>query len=252
VINSTTGLVSSDTKILRTSNAGINWTVQAGGSGGRGFDLFFTDSLTGYCPGGSNEMFKTTNGGINWFRLTTGSTSNLYTITFINSSTGYATGERGVILYTTNSGSNWKIQQNVSNNYLYSINFTNSSTGFISGDFGTILKTTNGGLSFIQNNNSFLNKGFELYQNYPNPFNPVTKINYELPASRQGGRITNYVSLKVYDILGNEVANLVNEKKNPGSYEVEFNGSKLSSGIYFVSLSVNGNVIDTKSMVLVK
>ncbi len=65
---------------------------------------------------------------------------------------------------------------------------------------------------------------FRLFQNYPNPFNPTTSIEYRVGSSE-------YVTLKVYDILGREVATLVNEEKQPGSYEVEFDGSNLSSGI---------------------
>jgi len=103
----------------------------------------------------------------------------------------------------------------------------------------------------IYNISSVTPKGFILYQNYPNPFNPVTKINYELPASRQGGRITNYVSLKVYDVLGSEVATLVNEKQTAGIYEVTFDGSETASGIYYYTLSV-GDFKETKRMVLVK
>ena len=101
-------------------------------------------------------------------------------------------------------------------------------------------------------NSSEIPLTYFLDQNYPNPFNPTTKINYELPASRQGGQITNYVSLKVYNVLGNEVKTLVNEKQNAGNHTVEFEGSNFSSGIYFYSLSVNGNIIDTKRMVLLK
>lgn len=92
---------------------------------------------------------------------------------------------------------------------------------------------------------------YSLSQNYPNPFNPKTIINYELSK-------TNFVQLKVYDVLGNEIAVLVNEKKSPGSYKVDFNarlamqGESLSSGIYFYSLSVDGILIDTKRMILLK
>ena len=86
---------------------------------------------------------------------------------------------------------------------------------------------------------------FYLLQNYPNPFNPKTIINYQCS-------MFNFISLKVHDALGNEVAVLVNEKKNPGSYEVEFDGSSYASGIYFYSLYVDGEPIDTKRMVLLK
>jgi Secretion system C-terminal sorting domain len=85
---------------------------------------------------------------------------------------------------------------------------------------------------------------YKLSQNYPNPFNPVTIINYQLT-------VNNFVSLKVYDILGTEVATLVNEEKPAGSYKLEFNASKLSSGVYFYQLKA-GNFVDTKKLVLMK
>ena len=85
---------------------------------------------------------------------------------------------------------------------------------------------------------------FKLYQNYPNPFNPSTTIQYAID-SRQ------FVTLKVYDILGKEVATLVNEEKPAGSYEIDFDAHNLSSGIYFYQLIV-GNYIQTRKMVLLK
>ncbi|KAA0246506.1 MAG: T9SS C-terminal target domain-containing protein [Ignavibacteriae bacterium] len=97
---------------------------------------------------------------------------------------------------------------------------------------------------------------FSLEQNFPNPFNPSTVIGYQLP-------VTGFVSLKIYDVLGNEVATLVNEEKPAGSYEVEFNSHSdggqnlpagrpgLSSGIYLYKLQV-GNFIETKKMLLLK
>ena len=85
---------------------------------------------------------------------------------------------------------------------------------------------------------------FYLCQNYPNPFNPSTKIEYSIPK-------TSFVTLKVYDILGREVATLVNEEKSGGKYEVEFNGNGLSSGIYFYKLQA-GNYTSVKIMILIK
>ena len=94
-----------------------------------------------------------------------------------------------------------------------------------------------------QLSNSVVN-GYELKQNYPNPFNPVTKINYELP-------ITNYVSLKVFDISGKEVSVLVNQVQTQGIYEVSFDASKLTSGIYFYKLETK-SYSATKKMLLLK
>ena len=85
---------------------------------------------------------------------------------------------------------------------------------------------------------------FRLFQNYPNPFNPATKIQYEV-GSKQ------FVSLKVFDVLGNEVADLVNEEKSAGFYTVQFNAGTLAGGIYFLQLRTK-NYADTKKMVLLK
>lgn len=99
---------------------------------------------------------------------------------------------------------------------------------------------------------------FSLSQNYPNPFNPTTKIRFDVktPLSGMGG---TWISLKIYDILSREVATLVNEHLKPGSYEVEWNGTNYSSGVYWYRLSWGdlstnpgqANTV-TKKMVLLK
>jgi hypothetical protein len=100
-------------------------------------------------------------------------------------------------------------------------------------------------LTGIGNNNNFeIPQNYMLNQNYPNPFNPVTKISFAIPKS-------GLVTLKVYDVLGREVASLVNAQKNAGSYLVDFDASILSSGIYFYKLEVNG-FVDTKKMMVIK
>ena len=91
---------------------------------------------------------------------------------------------------------------------------------------------------------------FSLSQNYPNPFNPMTVISYQLPASG-GEAVSSFISLRVYDVLGNEVAILVNEKQNAGSYEVEWNAGNFTSGIYFYKLTT-GDFAETKKMTLIK
>ena len=85
---------------------------------------------------------------------------------------------------------------------------------------------------------------FNLYQNYPNPFNPSTSIRYAISSNQ-------FVKLKVYDVLGNEVATLVDEYKAAGSYEVKFDAAQLSSGIYFYKLHA-GNFVETKKMILLR
>jgi hypothetical protein len=100
-------------------------------------------------------------------------------------------------------------------------------------------------------NNNQAPEEFFLSQNYPNPFNPATKIKYQVPRVISTGGKNLFVSLKVYDVLGNEVSSLVNEEKSAGKYEVEFDAVNLSSGIYFYALKA-GNVRLTKKMILLK
>jgi hypothetical protein len=85
---------------------------------------------------------------------------------------------------------------------------------------------------------------YKLNQNYPNPFNPVTKINYSIPQ-------TNFVTIKVYDILGKEVAILVSEEKPAGIYLINFNAENLSSGVYFYRMTA-GSFTSTKKFILIK
>ncbi len=92
---------------------------------------------------------------------------------------------------------------------------------------------------------------FNLAQNYPNPFNPSTKIKYTIPSVSIGGVGGAKVQLKVHDLLGNEVATLVNDYQPAGSYEIEFNASGMGSGIYFYKLQ-SGSFVETKKMVLLK
>lgn len=92
-------------------------------------------------------------------------------------------------------------------------------------------------------------ENFELFQNYPNPFNPTTKIKFTIPSV--GTRHALSVQLNVYDVLGNEVAVLVNEEKPAGTYEVEFSAKNLPSGIYYYTIKA-GNFTETRKMILLK
>ena len=96
----------------------------------------------------------------------------------------------------------------------------------------------------LSTNIARLNSSFVLSQNYPNPFNPTTNI---------GFRVANFglVTLKIYDVLGKEVATLVNEYKSAGEYKVEFDASVLPSGVYFYQLKA-GSFVETKKMVLLR
>jgi hypothetical protein len=108
---------------------------------------------------------------------------------------------------------------------------------------GNIYELTNPSIG-IQNISSEIPAAFTLKQNYPNPFNPETNIQFALTKSE-------FVSIKVFDILGNEIATLVNEQKQAGTYQVDFKGTALSSGVYFYRMQA-GAFTDIKRMTLLK
>ncbi len=98
--------------------------------------------------------------------------------------------------------------------------------------------------TILPNPSNNLPERYNLYQNYPNPFNPITNISFDVPKDE-------FVSLKIYDILGKEVAVLVNEQIKAGNYKLQFDGSKLSSGTYFYSLETS-SFREVKRMTLIK
>jgi flagellar hook assembly protein FlgD len=93
-------------------------------------------------------------------------------------------------------------------------------------------------------NNEGIATGFSLGQNYPNPFNPVTTLEFQIAKSES-------VQINVYDILGRKLETLINEKLNQGTYELKWDASDYSSGVYYYRLTV-GNFSDTKKMILIK
>jgi len=148
-------------------------------------------------------------------------------------------------LKTTNSGMNW-ISLNLPGNYgLFDMMFINDTTGYLVGERGTILKTITGGEPIgIEKNSNELPNHFILNQNYLNPFNHVTKIQFELPKK-------SFVKLVIFDILGREIANPVNENLTEGIYEINWDASNYSSGVYFYKL-LAGDHEESKKMVLIK
>jgi hypothetical protein len=100
--------------------------------------------------------------------------------------------------------------------------------------------------------NNQLPEMFALYQNYPNPFNPATTIKYSLPHVGTGhAPSVQIVKLVIYDVLGKEVATLVNEQQRPGSYKINFNASELSSGIYLYKLTA-GSFTQSRKMIILR
>ena len=140
------------------------------------------------------------------------------------------------IFFTTFTGGHESLLENWQNMYSWIKNYTNDR------------------ISSLEINK--INLDYNLQNNFPNPFNPTTKIRFTIQTPPRSspllkGRIKEgFVTLKVYDILGNEIETLVNEAKPAGNYEVEFDGSNLSSGIYFYRLCAQDFVKSNKMMLL--
>lgn len=123
--------------------------------------------------------------------------------------------------------------------FVYDSTFSNASVG----SSALVDDISFGPVTAVQSENNLV-KNFALNQNYPNPFNPTTKISYTVPKE-------SFVSLKVYNILGMEVATLVNQRESPGSYNINFNGANLPSGIYLAKLTT-ADYTKTIKMTLLK
>jgi photosystem II stability/assembly factor-like uncharacterized protein len=248
--------------IAKTTNGGDSWTTILNNDYFQ--CMYFYDSLLGW-KSSAFGMKKTTNGGINWVTQTLPSggivqESFIYSFSNVNKDTiwgcgGYVllpNGTRDLLHRTTNGGTNWFNQlPDTSINVGYAFaRFTNKLNGWFYDNFSPKgIHTKVGGdttfLSKINQISNFVPCNFKLYQNYPNPFNPTTNIKYKIEKTAE-------VKIIVFDIRGKEITTLINTKQTSGSYEVRFDGSNFSSGVYFYTLFIDGNRIDTKKAVLIK
>jgi hypothetical protein len=207
--------------------------------------IWFDTPTHGLATGPLN-IITTTNAGATWTGVSGSDSSDVMRgIAGSGSTWWYVRQFNPRIYYSSNSGLNWSIQYASPTNSSYR-NLTksrNSNTYWALEIDGHISKLANPNAVTPVSNE--IPKRFSLEQNYPNPFNPETKIRYSVTKS-------SFISIKVYDILGREVAVPVNAVQSAGIYEVSFDGSSLSTGVYFYRLSANGVVADTKKMMLSK
>jgi len=162
-------------------------------------------------------------------------------------------GARRELIYSLDAGTNWLQITTPDSTAIYDIDFPDSLHGFAVGEEGAILQY----FPPIVNNVKVIAQttldSYRLYQNYPNPFNPETKIAFSIPPNDSGEMSS--VKIIVYDLIGNEVAILIDEELSSGSYEIEFgatiNNRQLVSGIYFYQLRAGG-FVQTKKMILLR
>lgn len=235
-------------RIYESTDAGITWEYQSNPieTWGGLNSVFFINLDTGWAAGWGQGavILKTIDGGTIWDSLSIQSVPN--SIYFTNNQTGWAVGDNGIILTTTDGGLTWNPQSSGTLNHLKSVYFLNDSTGWGVGDSGTILKTTTGGVVPIEPkplNDMNIPEAVTLFQNYPNPFNPSTTIEFSLPKA-------GYVTLKIYNIMGHEVASLVSEKLSAGIHKYDWNANDLASGVYFYKIEIDGHSLMKKTLLI--
>lgn len=172
------------------------------------------------------------------------SVNNIWGFTYKNS-TGYWTEFTPVSNDTAGNIATFSAVTGIDSNYFYLFGgFKNPNTLNIAQKYSFITPPPIGIINISQ-----IPKEFNLYQNYPNPFNPVTKIKFDLPYNKSGKNTS--AALEVYDVVGKLIAHYIFTELKPGSYEIEFDGSELSSGVYYYRL-ITENSAQTKKMVLIK
>jgi len=254
-INHDTGWIGgANGNLYRTTNCGTNWIQINTGVTTRLYSLSFPSPDTGWAGGfnntGESKIIFTSNGGVNWVtNYTDPQSQGVESIFFVNPKTGWAAGLPGKIMRTTNAGLNWELQQSYAGNiHLFGMYFISPQIGWIAGEAGVangkILKTTTGGIVPVTLVSYDIPLNYSLKQNYPNPFNPVASISFDVLKR-------SITRLYVYDMLGREIALLVNQELIPGFYSVDFDAAQLPSGTYFYRLS-SGNFVETKKMMLIK
>jgi photosystem II stability/assembly factor-like uncharacterized protein len=230
----------SENYLLQTIDGGATWTKNTAMTYGMNA-IFFIDANTGWACG--TGMYKTTNAGTAWTKQKMDVDGPIFSVYFIDKDKGCAVGNGGQFWLTTNGGTSWARSWPAVGFDLNKITFVSPTTGWIVGLNGTILKTTTGGAVWVRREQPAV-EGYALLQNFPNPFNPATTIRYTLPAS-------GHVRLTIYDLLGREIATVINEEQDAGWKEAVWNAQQFSSGIYFYRLS-SGGFTETKDMVLMK
>lgn len=238
-------------EIYKTTNGGLNWSIVKPGTSSEIPSMcnsVFDQSICYATTWGNTQVYRTMNHGDAWSIVSNNSGSGWGSDLCHEDPDVVLTGNYGSQAYlTTNGGANF-----------FNINtgLSGAGAGIMVPDRGWMLNMQTGSLfklnivySVVTSANENLLStavpgDFELYQNYPNPFNPETKIKFSLPNS---GNIT----LKVYNGIGKEVETLSEGFRNAGTYEVSFDASSLSSGVYFYTLTADG-VKQTKKFMLLK
>ncbi len=240
-------MVASDGLILYTSNGGTDWETQLSVPGGEEDEfeaVFALDENLVWAAGGQGRIYRTEDGGENWTQQTSGTTVALMDIQFTDPDHGWVCGAGGFLSKAMNQGTMWHTQTPPSFSTLNSIYFVNGTVGYLVTEDGRIFKKPDLIDSVQPRENAGIVSAVSLSANYPNPFNPTTTIEFSVPESGP-------VTLQVFDILGRDVATLVNQTLTAGSYTARFSAQDQPSGAYFYRINSAGQSV-TRIMTLMK
>lgn len=231
--------------IIATTNGGALWTTQNSTTSSDLQTAFFISEVEGWAGGQNSTLLYTSNGGATWVPRNTGINVGVDAVYFVNSNEGWAVGDFGAIFRTVNGGLNWTTENSGTSNGLNGVFFVSSGEGWAVGDLGTILHRT-GPTAVHQQDFNGQPQRVRLSQNYPNPFNPTTLIDFTVTESE-------HVSLRVFNVLGHEVATLASGVYPAGTHMVRFDAANVPSGIYFYRLDLgDGSIADSKRMTIIK
>ncbi|MBE2228878.1 MAG: T9SS type A sorting domain-containing protein [Ignavibacteria bacterium] len=238
-------------KVWKSTNTGVNWTLINTVTGSE-IPMMANSSLD------LNLFYHSTwSSGSFWKSQNMGSAFTNLNQTGALWATDIAKDDPTAVTFNTYSGSTTYFSLNSGTSFTTLSTTSSPGAGVVFLDKANLLYQQGSGVDkmvvtytvtpVVSNGNisSEIPATFGLSQNYPNPFNPTTQIKYDIAKA-------SYVAIKVFDVLGNEVATVFNGNLAAGKYSADFNASNLSTGIYFYSLTADGQKIDTKKMILVK
>jgi photosystem II stability/assembly factor-like uncharacterized protein len=233
--------------VWKTTNGGQSWKPLVVGSEPV-YSIHFFDSLRVLGVGGDLEygvsVIRTTDAGENWEYEELGIFGFANSLSFRTETECWTpTRFAQTFVYSFDSGSTWEDTSTVDSSSIYELVFTDSLTGYAVGEEGVILKYKYLYPTYLKEEIT-VTKDFNLYQNYPNPFNASTAIDYYLAEPSK-------VSLKIYNLLGSLIHTLKDEYQQSGNYRLTWNADNEASGIYYLQLNVNGNIL-TRKMILLK
>jgi photosystem II stability/assembly factor-like uncharacterized protein len=281
----------SSSNFIFTNDGGQTWTPRNSGIFLGLNGIYFQDANIGWAVSDFGTIFFTTNGGTSWTSQPCGSSATLNEAYFVHQGKGWTVGTGGTIVMYDNpsipvelnsfavsvTGNSVNLSWSTAtetNNMGFEVerkkdgqwemisfvegkgnstelnNYSFEDRNLLPGSYSYRLKQIDfdGSFEYYELNSEVIIEApnsFSLKQNYPNPFNPVTNISFSLPE-------TGNVSLKVYNVLGNEVVSLLNSRLNAGNHNVIFDAINFSSGVYYYRIEIDGKFIETRQMVLLK